>query len=765
MSLTRCVVLSLCALSLVVASTVSAQDPIERKAYSEDPNLPKTRPGGAPPGSPPSLPEGMSEEQMWTIPTEEDWAKPVLIQFQRTWEDALAVSRETERPILICINMDGEIASEHYAGIKYRDPEYAKLFEPYVCVVASVYRHNPKDHDEAGRRILCPRLGSVTCGEHIALEPILFEQYMDGQRISPRHIMVELDGKERYDVFHTWDLDTVFTLIREGIEKREHQPRDIARGDRSILERVDSRDIGDRIAVEDAYRTGDAKLREDLLRAAAEHAEAAPVGLLRMGVYDVDPALVKSAREALAKVTDPSAVGLLGDALSTPAPDSDREALLAALERIAPNSERAQLLATVHRGLSGRSGTVRVTEWQHADSGGGTYAPPTRAALEGRLDASEAALREAEAPTPEAALELAVGLLELAVDPEHRANLLADPRNGRRFLRVMLEDARLRAEQARDLGADDWRVAAVLGQVAWEMGDKDAAFEHAFAAMEKAPAQPDSWLAVATLALFAQARQEAIYAKLRAKEKWPREWVADVDSAYAVLAAHPLGTDRHVAGRYDFLNWLGAKGRAGRALESGLERFPNSWVLHDRNRSRILDREGVKGLEPAYDRMLAEPDASPDLPWFAGLTSIIAAEFHRRAGDAAAARGAYGRAVAHFDRAIEANPDSRESSDHYVALALAGEARLALEAAEIDRAVDLLVAALARHAQATDDQDGLGISPAMTILAVRAKLEGEEFAAARARLDAATAAVDPELLVLPPSDPPPRRRGGRRRGR
>ncbi len=152
---------------------------------------------------------GVSREQMWPAPTAQDWKKPVLITFQRTWGDALAVSKETGKPILICINMDGEIASEHYAGIRYREPEKAALYEPYVCVMALVYRHSPRDFDQQGHRILCPRFGSVTCGEHITIEPILYEKYFDGQRIAPRHIMVELDEQETYDVFYAFDTDSV----------------------------------------------------------------------------------------------------------------------------------------------------------------------------------------------------------------------------------------------------------------------------------------------------------------------------------------------------------------------------------------------------------------------------------------------------------------------------------------------------------------------------------------------------------------------------
>src|SRR5262245_60240628 len=177
-----------------------------------------------------------SRESTWPAPTAEDWEKPCLVTFQRTWEDALAVARETKKPILVCVNMDGEIASEHYAGKRYREPEKAALYSPYVCVIASVYRHTPRDHDEQGRRILCPRFGSVTCGEHIAIEPMLYEQFMDGRRIAPRHIGVELerDGAELYDVYYAFDTDSVFQAIRAGAADR---PPPLVRGDRPLEER------------------------------------------------------------------------------------------------------------------------------------------------------------------------------------------------------------------------------------------------------------------------------------------------------------------------------------------------------------------------------------------------------------------------------------------------------------------------------------------------------------------------------------------------
>ena len=76
---------------------------------------PTVTPQGAPP-------TGGAREAMWYAPTAEDWQKPVLIQFQRSWDDALAVARETRKPILVCVNMDGEIASDPSVTPSVRAP-------------------------------------------------------------------------------------------------------------------------------------------------------------------------------------------------------------------------------------------------------------------------------------------------------------------------------------------------------------------------------------------------------------------------------------------------------------------------------------------------------------------------------------------------------------------------------------------------------------------------------------------------------------------
>jgi hypothetical protein len=128
------------------------------------------------------------------------------ILWQRSLADALALSQAEHRPILIAVNMDGESACERIVHERYRDPAFVASTRPFVCLVASVFRHTPRDYDEQGRRIPCPRLGEITCGEHIALEPILYEKYLQGDRIAPRHALILTDGTKSFDLTLLFDL-------------------------------------------------------------------------------------------------------------------------------------------------------------------------------------------------------------------------------------------------------------------------------------------------------------------------------------------------------------------------------------------------------------------------------------------------------------------------------------------------------------------------------------------------------------------------------
>jgi tetratricopeptide (TPR) repeat protein len=681
-----------------------------------------------------------SREAMWPAPTAEDWAVPCLITWQRSYEDALAVSKETRKPILVCVNMDGEPASEHYAGIRYRQPEIAALYAPYVCVIASVYRHTPRDHDLEGNRVPCPRFGTVTCGEHIAIEPGLFDKFFEGERVAPRHIGVELDSEEMYDVYYAFDTDSIFNALREGIASRGTVPLPETRSDRPILDRVASRHTADQAAVEQAYRDGDAATRKTLLEAAVLSGGASE-GLLRLAIFGFDVESSRIARKALSVTENPNSIDLISEALRVPMATDEREALLGALERLGQTSPRARTFATALRGLADASSNLDVAGWSEAlGLAGQAEAVLDADALTSRLESAgeESGARPANAA---ARLEFAEASLDLA-----RAEG-TDPK----YARLMLLDGYEAAKQAEQLGASPWRVNAALALGAYELGDIRVAYDRAEAAVDEMPVGQTSKSSADVLRLFAESRQRSIGRAVRMRRDWSAEWITDVHAAYSVLAAHPRGTDDQAAMHYDFLRWFGASQAPG-ILDRALGRFPESWVLHDRLRGRILRERGVTGLEPVYDGMLQQVGASPNLQWFAGYASVVAAEFHRRAGDDEPAQAAYDRAIAHYEAATEANPSASQSAAHYVALALAGRARMALERGDLDAALTEILASFEREPWAAASLDGLGIQPTATARHLLQRLKDA------GRTDDATSVeealarlgeLDPELLRIP----------------
>ncbi|HED64196.1 MAG TPA: hypothetical protein ENJ09_01450 [Planctomycetes bacterium] len=690
---------------------------------------------------------GLSREQMWRAPTAEDWKKPCLIEWQRTWQDAERLSRATGRPILACVNMDGEIASEHYAGIRYRQPEVAELFAPYVCVIASVYRHSPRDYDAAGNRIPCPRFGTVTCGEHIAIEPLLYERYFDGERVAPRHVMIELDGSETYDIYYAFDTASVFETVRKGIEGRSFPPRALDDVARTPEELVASPDARDRAAVEEAYRTGSFEERRRILEAAVAAGDKASVDLLRLAIFGFDVDLARVARRGLARATDPAAVGLLNDALSVPMPRSEREELIAALDRLGAGVPWARTLAIVHRGLGAGSRSVDPSTWS-ADDGEGAVPPPDREQLAAQLAYLDA-VQDSKRLDPGKALELAEAGLRMAEDPEAQRGFGKDPKTRRAYRELLLEDARSALRGAREAGAAPWRADVLEVLLANAEGDWDRAFELSTRVVGEIPPKEAGRDALVVLSIFASGRRAAIRRAQAAGESWPPEWLSDVASAWEVLERNPALSPEEVAEQVDFLLSLGAYGPARQVLNRGVERFPLSAPLHARLVSQVLAAVGGEGLEPTYDRLLAREEAPAGLEWYAGYASLVAAEFHRRGGEWEAAAACYAHGIAHFESCLRAGAAERDGVDHYVAMALAGQARVAFDRGDLDGALERLEASFARRAASAASLDGLNLSAVATArqLASEARSRGRVDLAEAVERD--LAALDPDLLLPP----------------
>jgi tetratricopeptide (TPR) repeat protein len=702
-------------------------------------------PRGPAPPNPPNLgpPNPPADKQaMWPSATAEEWKRPVLIPFQRTWDDAVAVAKEEGKQILVCVNMDGEIASEHFAGVRYRSPEIAKVYEPYVCVVASVYRHTERDYDEQGRRVICPRFGSVTCGEHIALEGVVFEKFMEGKRVAPRHIAVGLDGSKKFDVYFINDTEHVFQAIKEGATAPTQPP--IVRGDRPIVDRVASRELSDRVAVETAYQNGDAATKKSLLEAAAQHPDAAPTDLLRLAVFGLDLDMSKLAREGLAKTNSPDATDLVSDALRVPMAPPERDALIGALSRLGEKSLRAKYLAAVHQGLGSTSSAVDAKNWTRV---GGEYPPPTPGLDQDGLDArrkTEIDAMRAHPDDPSARVDFAAASLMMAM--EARRAERDDPSASHVAERLLLADAKSAAQRAEKLGATGWRVNAVAALAAYYQDEKDEAYARAEAAVKDIPPGEKSWISFATLEVFSQARWNAIRAAATEKKPWPSQWLADLHAAHLVMLRHPLGTAAQALLHYDALAWLGAKGQAADFLDETLTRFPASDEAHLRLRRRILQDRGVAGLEPEYEALLRTKPDVKQLEWFAGEASRVTGDFKRRKNAAEEALAAYDRAIAHYERAIVAEPARRDAPDEAIAMVLAGKARIECDAGDIDKATTDIVASFERRPQAAGLLDGTSMAPVSTAHALVKKAEDLKRDDIVKKLEAAMTKIDPALV-------------------
>ncbi len=704
-------------------------------------------------------PAGLIAEQMWYAPTAADWAKPVAIRWQRTWDDAVALSQSTKRPILVCVNMDGEIASEHYAGVRYRDPELAKLWEPYVCVMASVYRHTPRDYDDQGRRIPCPRLGSVTCGEHMALEPIVYEKFLDGKRISPRHIMVELDGKEVYDVFYTWDTKSVFDTLRDGIQKRAIQAPPVVKGDRSLREKLQSPDSEDREAIEAMFAAATPAERKALLELAIGEGKQTSIELLRQAAWGLDPDLAKKARAGMLQAESAGTVELLADALRIPMAAEERQALAQSLRRFAGQSVKAQTLAAAHTGLAGQKSVIDPTKWSQALAGQSYAAAADRA--------SEAQVRDqallAKPNDPNARLDVAETSLlqsfELTAGSARGGAKLAQQQR-----LLLLEDARRAVEEAKKLGATGWRPAALAALCARAAGDDKTAYELAIAAAPQLPPEAPGRVAMELLALFAEARQQAIRGATMLKQDWDPSWMSDVHTTYSLLLAHPLGQDQHVAHHFDFLHFFGSPD-TDLVLDRGLAKFPTSALLHERWRTRLLERGGAELLTSEYDKKAQPADAPEAMAWFAGYAQMVVAELHRKNQQPVPARVAYDRAIALFDRYRTAS--GNQDGEHYVTMANGAIARLLLQSGDRAGAFAALQRAFTGPATAIAAVDGLGITTMQTAEMLRGNARDAKDEALLQQLEAALQALPKEAFELPEYERASRGQGngGRRRGR
>ena len=470
-------------------------------------------------------------------------------------------------------------------------------------VLAAGHAAEARAEHALGPRVVCPRFGSVTCGEHIAMEatPTRSTSTDSASRRGTSGSSSRARRRARA-------APRCSTCSTPGTRTRSSTPcvrasPTASRPSGGRAERPEpagaagSPDSRRREEVEALWAQGDRELRRSLLEAALAQGGAAPVELLRLALSSGDTELAALARRALAQAESPGAADAIIDSLDLPMPASDRQVLIEALARLGVDSPRARSIAQARSGLA-LPAKVDVEGWSSALAAQSSYeaaaAEPQRTERLSRQDEILASNHG------QAHVELAESLLALAeAEP--------DPQ----LARPLFLDAQRAASRAEALGAKGARSNSVLALAALSLGDTDEALRRLDDGVGSVAAVPGSRGAMEMLELFAQSRQAAIARAVRAGESWPPQWLADVDAAYSVLVQHPRGTDRQALMHYDFVNWFGADARAEQILEQSLTRFPGSFDLHDRLRARLCARAASTGWRPSTKRGCRRSPSSP----------------------------------------------------------------------------------------------------------------------------------------------------------
>jgi tetratricopeptide (TPR) repeat protein len=682
---------------------------------------------------------------------------PPQIHWQRSLEDALALSQAQGRPILVALNMDGESASERIVREQYRDPEFVRQTRAFVCVVGSLFRHSARDFDDRGVRIACPRLGEVTCGEHIALEPLLFERFLGGERIAPRHALVGVDGSVRFDLFLLFDLTVIDRRLAAAYASAPAPEPDSGA---SVDERglVRARSHRGRLRFEALLRaSSDAECARwlDLL---AEEANAGSIDGLR-SVWMRTPELAARATDvALARGLAETGTATLRSLLQRPQDDWTAVGLgahahwIGELSRLDPEGAANRSLIASYVATSGVEGRLAAdalggaeTLASAVEAAGGPIDP--EAFLETAALLAPPVEPQPEHPLPEAEqLELVLTELEneLALRPgdpdlervRGRAALaLAQRRmesggSGIDFLLSDAEAALATASAARPL---DCELLLDRARTAYYTGAFERQEALAMQAWETLPDDAREWSRVLVggsrdYAALIPIAQQGLF-----ESAWTLEclrWLGDAaarllsDRSGGDAAAEAAGIARAAralvlaasapaAEDTDWRTLSGFYAALGRRREEiafaalGLERFPESDALRTALNVALwsLGREDLAVV--AARRSAAGHPESGACAWYLGYALMLQGDWQRRGEEPDSAIATYREAQACFERSAELRPEFAESAEHYRALSALGCGFAQLLADRREAAAQCLVEGVRMRPLVAQVRDGL----------------------------------------------------------
>ncbi len=621
----------------------------------------------------------------------QDPVRPTGVAWQRSLADALAVQQATGLPLLVAVNMDGEAFNDLFAGETYKEPKFVESTRGYVCVVASMDRHNENDHDALGRRIECPRFPGCTCGEHIQIEPELFARYFSGTRNAPRHIGVDKNGKILFDRF----LDASMQTAIDAIARHRGTPKADAAVPTSLDALFARRDAASRRALEQRFLAADAATRRSML-AMAPKATNEPFELLRMALRGADDETFAVAAAALAKLATKDLRGEVEDALARVDDDTVRAALVARLAELGRDDPAANRLAAHLAPATERS--PLPAPWSGAWRAP-AFTAGDRASIEAQLDRWEAFVRTT--PNDDAAR------LSLAIAQAAFADVLVQ--EGGRGIDFWFEDSRRNAQRVKD-GALQNEVQALLAYVAYMTNDAEPAAQATALAQVAAPGarQPDPWLASRLLELMLLSTVNGVYADADgAKQRNLRAEIDRVTTALDLLQQRGSPKEQPCLAAIGLLEFAGLRREARLQLERLAAAFPASAAVHERWRNRLLLDLGAETMRRHYARFVDAATDKPTAEWFAGYAALVAGEQHMRDKRTEVALSAYSEAIDRFARCTGDDEQQLDSAHHFAVLALAGRAHLRFASGDAAGAVaDLLHAAELRPAS-LDETDGL----------------------------------------------------------
>lgn len=647
------------------------------------------------------------------------------IEWQRSLADALAVQQATGKPLLVCVNADGEPFCERFANATYLDDAFVQKTRGYVCVIASPNRHTERDYDSLGRRVECPRFPGCTCSEHQQIEPLLYARWFKGERYAPRHLAVDGKGAVLFDRF----LDGSMQDAVDAIEKHKGDTASLpppVDAD-AMLKRSDA---AARRALEKLFAETDGKGRRQLLARCAQ-AGNFPIDTLRIALRDDDDETFRVAANALAAIGVPECGIDMQDAIAR-CDDADLAAtLLGTIARLAesdPESQRFFAHAT-----AAQQSVAQATNLAF----GPVAAPIERDELERALDAAEAAAKKSpQDADAQLALAKANVALALRILPE-----------GGSTAPLLLEDARRAAERANSLAGGKAKATALAAQsvALWNLNLPDDAAKPAkdfclALTKDEALAMPQELLveALRTAGRSAARAVYAAFAETANKDKEapkPMPEVAQAAFALRAAAASPLATEQDAREAAELLAFAGARMEAQKVLRDAMKRFPWSRELHDVTRRRILADRGASGLLRAYRGYEDTVDDAATAAWFSGYAAIVAAEVLVADKRDKEALSAYDECADAFARSVEKNADYADSANHFRVLALAGSALLLHQRGKHEDAVERLVAARGLRPASMGDKDGLGREPAAILRRVQRELKEQGKAELAQRLD------------------------------